>query len=230
MITRRTRQRKPRVPISVSLTRLRPPPVATAPRPSGMWRISSVTARCWPPLHWPAGSWAGWSTVQSWHASQQRLNTPVPGLRRVASRRRLAARASGSIAMARPIRDPGAGVQLPGFRGHRARSWSTRRDVSSRITAGFRWGAAALLPLRPDARLRAVEGRQCLVRGRGGASLGQRRDQRKRGLPNPRWPSSSTPRCIRMRSAAASPNRSAGVPHLPSRRGTPPNYRAGVVV
>src|SRR5215207_8589216 len=43
--------------------------------------------------------------------------TPVPGLRRVASRRRLAARASGSIAMARPIRDPGAGVQLPGFRG-----------------------------------------------------------------------------------------------------------------
>jgi AraC-like DNA-binding protein len=67
---RRSRWRTRRVPISFSLTPLRPPPVATAPRPSGMWRISSVTARCWPPLRWPAVSWAGWSTVQSWHASQ----------------------------------------------------------------------------------------------------------------------------------------------------------------
>jgi hypothetical protein len=54
---RRSRWRTRRVPISLSFTPLRPPPVATAPRPSGMWRISSVTARCWPRLHWHELGW-----------------------------------------------------------------------------------------------------------------------------------------------------------------------------
>ena len=60
----------------------------------------------------------------------QRLNhtTRSP---RVASRRRLAARASGSIAMACPMREHGAPLLCGDCGGHRARSWSTRRDVSS---------------------------------------------------------------------------------------------------
>ena len=44
-------------------------------------------------LHWPAGSWAGWSTVQSWRASPTRRWTrslpPTPATRRSRLRRAL---------------------------------------------------------------------------------------------------------------------------------------------